>query len=266
MMTTQNIGIVTNFAEGIFQDAVITGIQDTCNENGYTVDIVTLESESQFQQRIENIEGLIIIANALPDRLTYQLHTSALPITLVSHNITGIPVPTIASNNRTGIRQIMHHIIGERERRKPVFIRGDMSQIDAQQRYETFKQELLRYNIAFDERYILNGDFIPTTAAEQMQQFIDRQLPFDAVIASDYLMALAVMNVLNTANITVPQEVSVIGFGDGEEAKKAKLSTIAADIVELGRRSARQLIGQIEGLSIQGSTLLATELIIRKTS
>jgi DNA-binding LacI/PurR family transcriptional regulator len=37
-------------------------------------------------------------------------------------------------------------------------------------------------------------------------------------------------------------------------------------VTELGRRAARQLIGQIEGLRIRGLTLLSTELIEREST
>jgi DNA-binding LacI/PurR family transcriptional regulator len=60
--------------------------------------------------------------------------------------------------------------------------------------------------------------------------------------------------------------VAVVGFGDGPEAAQAGLTTVAADITELGRRAARQLIGQIEGLRIRGLTLLSTELIEREST
>lgn len=266
MMSKQIIGIVTNYTEGAFQQHVIAGVEAICKKQNYATKVLTFVDNLSFQQEILDVAGLIIITNALSDTLILELYESALPLTLVSHNITSISVPAITTNNREGVRHLMQHIVEERERKKPIFICGDMAQIDARQRYNAFVEELLRYNIPYDEHYILQGDFVPETAAEQMQSFIKSGHPFDAVIASDYLMALASIDVLNGANINIPQDVSVIGFGDGEQALKRGLSTIAADVTELGNRAARQIIGQIEGLTIQGLTLLSTELIIRNSS
>jgi len=58
----------------------------------------------------------------------------------------------------------------------------------------------------------------------------------------------------------------VVGFGDGAEAQAAGLTTVAADVIELGRRAARQIIGQLNGLKIAGQTIFSTQLIVRKTS
>ena len=79
-------------------------------------------------------------------------------------------------------------------------------------------------------------------------------------------MAEAAMNVIKASGQRIPDDVAVVGFGDGPEAAQAGLTTVAADVTELGRRAARQLIGQIEGLRIRGLTLLSTELIERATT
>jgi DNA-binding LacI/PurR family transcriptional regulator len=79
-------------------------------------------------------------------------------------------------------------------------------------------------------------------------------------------MADAAMNVIKASGRRIPEDVAVVGFGDAPEAAQAGLTTVAADVTELGRRGARQLIGQIEGLRIRGLTLLSTELIERETT
>jgi DNA-binding LacI/PurR family transcriptional regulator len=64
----------------------------------------------------------------------------------------------------------------------------------------------------------------------------------------------------------VPDEVQVAGFGDGVEAAEAGLTTVAADVVEQGRRGVRQLIGQMEGLRMRGVTVLNTSIVARATT
>jgi DNA-binding LacI/PurR family transcriptional regulator len=79
-------------------------------------------------------------------------------------------------------------------------------------------------------------------------------------------MALAAMDVLKSEGYRIPEDIAVVGFGDGVEAANAGLTTVAADIVELGRRGARQLLHQLEGHRIRGQTLLSTTLITRDTT
>jgi DNA-binding LacI/PurR family transcriptional regulator len=88
---------------------------------------------------------------------------------------------------------------------------------------------------------------------------------FDGVVVSDYVMAIAAVKTLRAAGITVPGDVSVVGFGDAPEAEAAGLTTVAAAITELGACAARQLIAQINGLRISGMTTLSVRLAIRET-
>ncbi len=74
------------------------------------------------------------------------------------------------------------------------------------------------------------------------------------------------MEVIRASGRRIPLDVAVVGFGDAPEAAQAGLTTVAADVSELGRRAARQLIGQIAGLRIRGLTLLSTALIEREST
>jgi hypothetical protein len=51
-------------------------------------------------------------------------------------------------------------------RRRLVFIDGNMQQNDGIQRHTAFSQEMLRYNLHIPETFFLRGDFIPSRAAE----------------------------------------------------------------------------------------------------
>jgi DNA-binding LacI/PurR family transcriptional regulator len=180
--------------------------------------------------------------------------------------VPGLPVPAVAPNNTQGIAILVEHLVVHCGRRRLVFIQGDMDQNDGIQRASAFGQELMRYNLSIPPEFVLRGDFIPSVAAESLARLIERTTDFDGIVASDYLMALAAIEVLTGAGLRVPEDVAVVGFGSGPEADAAGLTNVAADVQELGRRAARQLIGQVEGLRIRGLTLLNAELVERSTS
>jgi len=79
-------------------------------------------------------------------------------------------------------------------------------------------------------------------------------------------MAIAALETLSAHGYRVPEEIAVVGFGDGAEAQAVGLTTVAADIVSLGQQGARQLLGQIDGLHIEGITMMSTHLVVRSTT
>jgi LacI family transcriptional regulator len=159
--------------------------------------------------------------------------------------------------------RLVRHLIADRSRRQFVYVRGQPEQQDSIERERAFDDELMRWNLP--DAYRLRGDFDSDIASASLAALLATGAEFDALVAADYLMAVAALDVLRLAGRRVPEDVSVAGFGDGEAAQAAGLTTVAANVVEQARRAARQLIGQIHGLHIRGLTVLSTELVLRAT-
>jgi LacI family transcriptional regulator, galactose operon repressor len=263
------INIFTNFPSAVFQRDVIAGAREIFDGSGYAVNVLAIPSAPAHLNDIaidmKQLVGGLVITGVLSDAMLHELEAE-IPLSLVGHQIPGGRIPGVMTNNRQGIAMLMEHLVVTRGRKHPVFIQGDMAQNDGIQRHLAFQQEAMRYNLHVPAEFILRGDFSAEIAADSMQKFLTTGRDFDALVASDYLMAEAAMNVIEGSGRQIPEEVAVVGFGDGPEAAQAGLTTVAADVTELGRRAARQLIGQIEGLRIRGLTLLSTELIERATT
>ncbi len=264
------LGIITNNQYGVFQRDILTGVHEVAHANGYEVLIDSI-AEDPLHPRLVSLDwqkltGIIVIANAASDELLRQIYESGKPISLVSHRVPGIPIPAVTSHNSQGIAELVGHLVKSCHRRQFVYIRGEMNQDDGIQRETVFRHELMRYNLQSEEMYFVRGDFDPEIAAASIRELLEHQVQFDAVLAADYQMAIAAMELLRTAGIKVPEDVSVAGFGDAPPAQAAGLTTVSADIIELGRRATRQLIGQVNGLTIQGVTTLSVQLMIRDTT
>jgi LacI family transcriptional regulator len=265
MRTPPLLGIITNNQYGVFQRNVITGVKDVAARRGYEVVVHSQLDMPATPLEIDVLAGVLIIANAVANDDVEMIYRSGVPVSLVCHQVPGLPIPAVMSNNVQGIGMLVKHLLDGR-RRRFVFIRGHREQNDQIQREAAFRRELMRYNLEMPEHRFLSGEFEPETAARSLRELLEYDRDFDAIIAADYLMAEAAIRVLEERGMHVPDEVSVVGFGDGPEAAAAGITTVAADIIELGRRGARQLIGQVEGLRIRGTTVLSVELVSRATS
>lgn len=264
------LGIITNDQTAVFQRDVIAGACEVAASRGYSV-IVDSIAESVRSPRaisldLRDVVGVLALADAVPvDQLQAMLRRG-IPVSLVSHRVPSLPIPAVFTDNVQGMAELARHVIADCGCRKPVYIGGLSGQIDGAEREAGFRRELLRHQISPDDAIYLQGNFDADTAAGAFQQVLASGHEFDAVVAADYLMARAALDLLRHAGRDVPGEVVVVGFGDGAEAQAAGLTTVAADIIEQGRRSARQLIGQIDGLHITGTTVLNVRLLVRKTS
>jgi LacI family transcriptional regulator len=254
------IGIITNDANNVFQRQVIAGIGIVAEQKGYRVTVDSIAPDGNprpISLDIDELAGMLVIANILPDATLRTFYRSKKPLSLVSHRVIGTPIPAVIPDNSGGIAALVDYLV-QNGKRRIVFIQGDMTQNDGAERSLAFRRQLMRHNIAIDERLFLRGDFVPDRARQSMEEFLRLGIPFDAVAAADFLMAIEAIKL-------VEPEISVVGFGDGPEAAQAGLTTVGVDVEQIGVRAARQLIGQIEGLPIRGVTLLSTHIVERES-
>lgn len=264
------LGILTNNQHDVFQRNVITGICSVAEKRGFDVIIDAYADDLANPQSISldyhAVDGVLVISNAAPPDLLRSIHAANIPLTFVSHQAPDLPIPAVITDNQQGIELLIKHLAVTCGRKQLVFIRGIPGQRDSDERELAFRHELMRYNLFVPPERWLRGDFSADVASESMIRLLESDADFDGVVASDYLMGVASVNILRQAGIAVPEDVAVVGFGDGPDAEEAGLTVVAADVVEQGKRAARQLISQIEGFQIRGVTILSVHLRVRDTS
>lgn len=266
------VALVNNL-DGVFQQSVLQGATQTLEEQVLALEVVALGAagEPDVLQRMAAVAqragGLLVISNAVSDAALRAAMAEGAVATLVSHHTRDAQgPPTLMFDNRQGLQQLVSHLVHDCGRTLPVYIGGDPTQLDAQERERAFLAEAVRNDLRVPEENLLRGDFTPERAGEALQAFIAAGGRFDSVVAADYLMASAAQDALRAAGLDVPLDVAVVGYGDGPEAEAAGVTTVAADVVELGRRAARQLLAQLAGRSLTGRTLLSTHLVRRASS
>jgi DNA-binding LacI/PurR family transcriptional regulator len=75
--------------------------------------------------------------------------------------------------------------------------------------------------------------------------------------------------VLHETGLSVPRDISLVGFDDIPEASyfTPPLTTVRQDFIEVGRRSLRLLLEQIEtGVRSRSEPLVRPELVVRQST
>ena len=140
------------------------------------------------------------------------------------------------------------------------------------ERHEAFRQWMAQNNIPVREAFMLPD--IESGNAETGTKHLKHLLslpdrPTAIVAANDDLAALA-LEVARAMNISVPDQLSVVGFDDVLIASLTvpKLTTIRHPLFETGQMAARLLIENIEGKNeaAEPAHIFTPELIIRSST
>src|SRR5512147_3223168 len=131
-----------------------------------------------------------------------------VPIVTQSVEMDGASI--FVPDNIEGMRAAVRHLIEEHGYKRIAFIRGIEGQLDAQQRFQAYKDELKAHNLRYDENLVVDGDFTNESGRAAIHVLLDeRRLRFQAVVAANDTMAFGALDALQQRGVRVPDDVAV---------------------------------------------------------
>jgi LacI family transcriptional regulator len=206
-------------------------------------------------------DGLILVTPTLVDV------GDATPIVAVDPHAGASSMPSVHSDNLAGAIAATEHLI-ELGHRRIGFLAGRPDLESARQREQGYRDALAAAAIPLDPELIRVGDYeleMSEGPARQLLTLADRPT---AIFAANDLSAIQTMHVARSLGLSIPGDVSVIGFDNIPESALTAppLTTIDQSIQEMGRQAVELLIDLIEGNAERpGQVTLPTRLVVRQS-
>ena len=169
-------------------------------------------------------------------------------------------------DNAEGMSALVRHLIEEHGYKRIAFIRGIKGQIDSEQRFQAYKDELKAHNLRLDDDMVVIGDFTQESGREAVRILLDeRRLRFQAVVAANDRMAFGALEALQQRGVRVPDDVAVTGFDDLREAQSmgVPLTTVRQSYYTAGKHALQALLNRIKGDTFQKQVVTPTQLLVR---
>ena len=217
----------------------------------------------------EQLDGLLLTADVaygtnLDDLKTFfdsygntQIVTQSVPLERASMFI---------PNNTEGMRSAVRHLIEEHGYKRIAFIRGIHGQIDAEQRFQAYQDELKAHNLRFDEDLVVDGDYTLESGRAAIRILLEeRKLRFQAAVAANDTMAFGALEALQQRGVRVPDDVAVTGFDDLREAQVSgvPLTTVRQSFYTAGKHALETLLKRVNGESVPNVIVTPTQLLVR---
>lgn len=215
--------------------------------------------------------GLILVippANALPHILALQ--ETGLPFVLVGASWGSYDLPSVDFDNAKGIEMATRHLL-EMGHRRIGLVNGAMYLRSSQTRTSTFHRVLAEAGVDFDPAWeITSSSFtMDAPAAKRLLHLLKTEVPPTAFVAAGYYLSLQTVEMVQSLGRRIPQDVSVVGFGDPLSARylSPPLTTIRHPIEALGELAATRLLEDAaRGSASRGADLLPVEFVLRDST
>jgi LacI family transcriptional regulator len=211
-------------------------------------------------------DGLIVSGPRYDDEELAQLARDGFPV-VIQGSLPGLDVPSVDVDNEAGARLAVEHLLALGHRRIACITNASIAYTAASERVAGYREALAAAGIAEEPGMIAEGAFDAHSGHRAIAEILARSTP-DAIFVASDVVAIGVIAGLREAGLSVPGDVSVVGFDAIPLAAylDPPLTTISLPAHDLGRAAGRALLDRIAGRPVAGRTLLPTELIVRAST
>jgi DNA-binding LacI/PurR family transcriptional regulator len=267
------------FFEDPFARVVMSGISQVCDELGAGISLVSAASNEQLAWNIQSalVDGFIVFCIEGGSRLVQLTRERGLPFVALDFGDDDETVASIVIDDYAGARLAARHLAELWHRRFGILslqaqdlpIGPSSYEHTANGIYSGTRDRIRGYFEELSGRgietasipiYETENDRKTTEAA--LAYLFERQNPPTAILSMSDRMAIEAIHWLKRRGMSVPGEVSIVGFDDVPEAATCQpaLTTIAQPGMEIGRRAAKAIL-EFDGTLRR--EMLPVELIVR---
>ena len=154
-------------------------------------------------------------------------------------------------DDETAAFQATEHLIRLGHRRIAV-LTGPVDSLPSQSRLRGYQKAILQNDIVINPHYFQVGDWSQESGYELAKRLFSLRSHPTAVFSLNDYMAFGVLQAAKEASLSVPEDVSVIGFDNQPVSRYCTpaLSTLAPPLRELGSGAAASLIDLLEGRAV----------------
>ncbi len=260
-----------------FARVMMTGVTKACDDAGAGLSLISAASEEELVWNIRNalVDGLILFCLDGADRLVELARERNLPFIANSLGLGDPAIPAIGVDNAGGARMAAAHLLGLGHRRfgiltmqlgENTFGQRSMGDVMAtifsasRDRVIGYAEALGAAGIDFAAVPIFETQNDPATVDAAMAELFAAPEPPTAILAESDRIAFRAIDWLRAQGLSVPGDVSVIGFDGVPEAEAANLTTMAQPIAEIGRQAAIAILEHRKG---PVRIILPVELVVR---
>lgn len=270
------IGVVIPEIVHYFFSSVISGIEKVAKEHGYSV--MFSQSGESYEKEVEVcetflhsiIDGLLISVSKETDDFKHlsKLDEEGIPVVFFDRMIEEFEADRVLINDFEGAFKATEHLIVE-GRRRIVHFAGPQNRSIGINRLKGYIEAHKKNGVVIDESLVIHCDNFESALIET-QKIIDSGLKFDSIFTVNDFTAAGVLKVLAKNGLSVPKDVSVIGFGNDYIADMVEptLTTISQPGFSMGEKAMQMLINRInsEKTLIPQTEILPTKLVIRSST
>jgi DNA-binding LacI/PurR family transcriptional regulator len=252
----------------------LRGIESVLSQTEYDLVVYNVESGNRYETyfrelpRRERVDGLLVISLRPPEEHVPRLLEFGGPTILV--DIAHPEFSRVIVDDVDGGRKATQHLLDLGHRRIGFLSDFNDSTFHFtanRDRHIGYQQALEAAGIRPQPNCAAHGEHSRESAYEKASQLLTQDDPPTAIFATSDTLATGVLEAADEQGLSIPEDLSIIGYDDIEMAEYLNLTTIRQHLFESGVQSGELLLEAIESPpDAPRCILIPTELVVRATT
>ncbi|GAA6186661.1 MULTISPECIES: LacI family DNA-binding transcriptional regulator [Alteromonadaceae] len=273
MNKTKTIGVIVRDITGFYTSRTIRGIDDFCKTSEYNLLIYNTDVDPKVEAKsLETlyqlrVDGIIIASSGKNTDLINRYSDGGLPIVHFQLEHDGNEKNIIISDYRKAAFEATEYLI-QLGHKRICFVTQDFKHVKSRKdRYLGYSDALQKHGIPLDEQLIqywrreTGFEHSPTS-------LLDADNPPTVFFTQHLAITTDILTALNAENISIPDDVSILGFDDIPMADffKVPITVITQNPYEIGRQATKLLLNNINNKEPSSEKIMIPCSLIKRLS
>lgn len=247
---------------------VLAGFQEAMAVRGHRFSLVGYDLSSKGFEDFSLFEPESAIACILIDPAQVQivetLRDQRFSVLAINHYTGRRAIPSVHIDDASGVEEAVDYLVSLGHK-SIAFVKGPPGNVDAKERLHGFRAAAARHNLKNAPE--VGKGFREVNGYEAVHRLLQSSTPPTAAVFAGDLAAIGGIRAARELRLSVPEQFSVIGFGDFTIADYVlpRLTTVKQSRHELGGAAAAALIQLANGEPV-ARTVIPAKLIIRHST
>jgi LacI family transcriptional regulator len=272
--STRTIGImVSDIRDSYYANATYT-IEQEFKNLGYNVILCNtgrqLEEKKKYLKILleKKVDGIILVGSVFKEMSGNNHIVDAaerVPIVMLNSCLEGKNVFSIVCDDALAVQEIVSVLV-QRSYKEIVYF-YDVDSFSGMAKIEGFKRGLKAVGLPLYNHSLMKVPSGFSGGQEGVRKLIKSGVPFNAIVASEDIIAAGVLKALREYGKKVPEEVGVFGFNNSliTRCTVPELSSVDNKVEAMGAGAVQILKAVLDGKEVSSKTIIAPDLILRES-
>ncbi|MDJ0105045.1 LacI family DNA-binding transcriptional regulator [Rhodococcus erythropolis] len=247
---TRRVGVVAAELGNPFYPALVDPLHGALGERGYRMVLLSDDERQSFdvESVLDGSLDAVILTTCHTDSvIPSELRRRGVPFVMVNREADGSVADACVVDNARGARLAADLLVSLGHTRVGL-ITGPRNTSTGRDRAGAFRECLAGSGTLLDPDLVVVGDFDTKTGDSGLRRLLAGSRPPTAVFCTNDVIAIGALNAAAALGVSVPSQLTLIGFDDISAASYAPLSltTVHVPLRELARQAVSLLMNRID--------------------